>query len=90
MTTLHDAAPTADWPLVELLLCAADLNARGYATPITEAAISLGLDTYAIDAAADWVREVWTEYGMRGVAGSRVAWAYLEAAYRIAEGRGAR
>lgn len=76
---------TEDDPVVELLLCASDLARRGVGFALTAAVelLDCSFTTTAMEAALT-AREVGSLYGE-----SMGADAYLEAAYRVMEGKGA-
>jgi hypothetical protein len=80
-----------DEDLVDLLLCAADLARQGYAMPITEAQERLGPPDGAVialclDARCEAMAVAPRVFEYRG---DLLADTLLEAAYRVAEGRGA-
>lgn len=73
-------------PIIELLLCAADLAERGASFGLTEAVEWLGLAYSELALVASYeARAVAIELHTDGDIGTRE---YLEAAYRVAEGRG--
>lgn len=78
-----------EMPIVELLLCAAELAERGAAFGLTEACDWLGIraaDQSELALVASYeARAVAIELGTDGEIGASE---YLEAAYRVAEGRG--
>lgn len=80
-----------DEALIDLLLCAADLARQGYAMPITEALERLGMlggesIALSVDARCEAMAVAPRVFEYRG---DLLADTLLEAAYRVAEGRGA-